>query len=45
MSEFFVTECRKNNNKFDTYKEEREHMIENYPVKVLEGSLQDIYLF
>lgn len=44
-SEFFVSECRKNHNKFPSYEEERLAMIQNHPVVVRSGSLQDIYLF
>ena len=43
-SEFFISECRKNFNRFDSEAEERKAMIQNYPVMVGETSEQDIYL-
>ncbi|CAI2370012.1 unnamed protein product [Moneuplotes crassus] len=45
MSDFFVTECRKNTHKYGTPEEERRAIIENHPVEVTDGSLADIYLF
>ena len=45
FAEFVVSESRKNFNKFDTYQEELENMIENSPVIVTKGTLQDEYVF
>lgn len=45
ISEFFVAECRRNWNRFPSYDEEKDAMIQNYPIEVTEGIMQDIYLF
>ena len=45
FSEFFVQEARKNSNHYDTYHEERKHLVENYDCIVLHHYLGEVYMF